>query len=110
MTHATTRLHAASATPASSASCHSGGASRFQKKLGDTLTESKRAHPHECVEVWGQDEARFGLKPVLRRMWSPRGVRPVAITDPRYEWLWLYAAVHPLSGRVFWLVLPYLNA
>lgn len=29
---------------------------------------------------------------------------------PRYEWLWLYAAVHPRRGRVFWLVLPYLNA
>ncbi len=52
----------------------------------------------------------MGLKPILRRVWAPRGVRPVAITDPRYEWLWLYAAVHPSSGRVFWLVLPYLNA
>ncbi len=47
---------------------------------------------------------------MLRRVWSPRGVRPIAITDPRYEWLWLYAAVHPASGRIFWLVLPYLNA
>lgn len=42
-------------------------------------------------------------------MWSPRGIRPRAVIDPRYEWLWLYAAVHPQSGRVFWLVLPYLN-
>ena len=30
--------------------------------------------------------------------------------DPACEWLWLYAAVQPQSGRVFWLVLPYLNA
>ncbi len=29
---------------------------------------------------------------------------------PAYEWLWLYAAVHPTSGCVFWLVRPYLNA
>lgn len=43
-------------------------------------------------------------------MWSPSGVRPQAIIDPRYEWLWLYAAVDPPTGRVFWLVLPYLNA
>lgn len=47
---------------------------------------------------------------MLRRVWSPRGIRPIAAIDPRYEWLWLYAAVHPQSGRVFWLVLPYLNA
>lgn len=53
---------------------------------------------------------RLGLKPILRRVWSPRGVRPIATTRPVYEWLWLYAAVHPRSGRVFWLVLPYLNA
>lgn len=37
-------------------------------------------------------------------------MRPQATIDPRYEWLWLYAAVHPKTGRVFWLVLPYLNA
>jgi hypothetical protein len=29
---------------------------------------------------------------------------------PAYEWLWLSAAVHPTSGCVFGLVLPYLNA
>ena len=37
-------------------------------------------------------------------------MRPVAEVDIKYEWLWLYAAVHPASGRVFWLILPRLNA
>lgn len=60
--------------------------------------------------MWSQDEARLGLKPVLRRVWSPRGVRPTALTDPRYEWLWVYAAAHPRTGRVFWLILPHLSA
>lgn len=46
----------------------------------------------------------------MRRQWSPRGTRPVATARPCYQWLWLYAAVQPQSGRVFWLVLPYLNA
>lgn len=27
----------------------------------------------------------------------------------KYEWFWLYAAVHPVSGRVFWLILPRLD-
>lgn len=52
----------------------------------------------------------MGLKPVLRRVWSPRGERPTALVDPRYEWLWVYAAAHPRSGRVFWLILPHLSA
>jgi transposase len=34
----------------------------------------------------------------------------VAEVDERYEWLWLYAAVHPRTGRVFSLVLPRLDA
>lgn len=62
------------------------------------------------MEVWGGDEARLGLKPVLRRVWAPRGERPRSLHDPRYEWLWVYAAVHPVTGRVFWLVLPQLAA
>jgi transposase len=70
----------------------------------------KVAHPEDEVEVWSEDEARFGLKPILRRVWSPEGERPVAEVDLRYEWLWLYAATHPRTGRVFWLVLPRLDA
>lgn len=46
---------------------------------------------------------------MLRRVWAPRGERPTAWADPKYEWLWLYAAVHPRTGRVFWLVLPQLS-
>jgi len=64
----------------------------------------------DAVEVWSQDEARLGLKPVLRRVWAPTGERPQAIVDARYEWLWLYAATHPRTGSVFWLVLPRLDA
>lgn len=70
----------------------------------------KVEYPEEEVEVWSEDEARFGLKPILRRVWSPKGERPVAEVDLRYEWLWLYAATHPRTGRVFWLVLPRLDA
>lgn len=55
------------------------------------------------------DEARIGLQPVLRRVWAKRHQRPRAVVEPKYEWLWLYAAVHPASGRVFWLILPRLN-
>ena len=46
----------------------------------------------------------------MRRVWAPRGERPRAEAQPRYEWLWVFAAVHPHSGRVFWLVLPQLSA
>jgi hypothetical protein len=69
----------------------------------------KAAHPLDVVEVWCEDEARFGLQPVLRRVWAPTGERPVARVAPDYEWLWMDAAAHPASGESFWLSLPRLD-
>lgn len=80
------------------------------KKLSETVSHIQKQYPDDEVEVWSQDEARFGLKPVLRRMWAVRGERPKAIIKPAYEWLWLYAATNPVTGEVFWLSLPWLNA
>jgi hypothetical protein len=43
------------------------------------LEELKEAHPEaEEVELWAEDEARLGLKPVIRRVWAPVGERPIA--------------------------------
>jgi len=53
---------------------------------------------------------RLGLKPVMRRVWAPRGHRPVARFRRRYGWLYLYGFVRPQSGEVFWLVLPRVDA
>ena len=53
---------------------------------------------------------RLGLKPVTRRVWSPRGRRPLARSRRRYKWLYLYGFVRPHSGEVFWLVLPRVDA
>jgi DDE superfamily endonuclease len=52
------------------------------------------------------DEHRIGLKPILRRTWSIRGQRPIVAVHQRYEWLYVYGFVHPLSGRTFWLLMP----
>ena len=64
------------------------------------------AHPQTSVEVWAQDEHRIGLKPILRRVWSPKGQRPVALVRPRYQWSYLYGFVRPSTGDTFWLLLP----
>lgn len=58
------------------------------------------------VEVWTQDEHRIGLKPVLRRVWTPVGEQPIAKVQQRYEWLWLYGFVEPESGETYWWILP----
>jgi hypothetical protein len=39
------------------------------------------------VEVWAEDEARLGLKPIVRRVWARRGKtqRPLAASHHRYQ-------------------------
>lgn len=58
------------------------------------------------MEMWVMDEHRIGLKPLLRRIWAPRGQRPIVRIQPRYQWLYLYAFAHPNSGRSFYLLMP----
>jgi len=42
----------------------------------------------------------------VRRVFAPRGQRPVLKVQPRYEWLYIYAFAHPTSGRAFFLLMP----
>lgn len=56
-----------------------------------------------------QDESRCGLLPILRRRLTARGVQPVVSSAYRFESLYLYGAVEPLTGQSFFLELPALN-
>ncbi len=74
------------------------------------LERLKEAHPEaERVELWAGDEARLGLKPVMRRVWAPVGRRPTARFKRGYKWTYLYGFVRPESGEVFWMILPTVN-
>ena len=69
----------------------------------------KEAYPTSKVELWAQDEHRVGLKPILRKVWSPKGERPTVEVHHRYEWSYLYSFVRPNTGEVYWLILPKVN-
>jgi transposase len=60
--------------------------------------------------VWVEDEARLGLKPIARRVWSPRGRRPRSCGRTRYDWLYAYAFARPRTGQTFAVILPRVNA
>jgi transposase len=70
----------------------------------------KEAYPTAKVELWCEDEHRLGLKPVIRKVWSPIGQRPLVKVHQRYEWTYLYAFARPNSGEVHWLILPTVSA
>ncbi len=63
------------------------------------LEDLEEAHPQAEVELWAEDEARLGLKPVMRRVWAPVGKRPVATVKRAYEWTYLYGSCGRKAGR-----------
>jgi len=73
------------------------------------VREIEELYPEAEVELWAQDEARLGLKPVMRRVWAPVGERPAARFKRGYKWTYLYGFVRPESGEVYWLILPSVN-
>ncbi len=65
--------------------------------------------PFLSRRFWCEDEHRLGLKPLLRRIYVHEGESPIANVNWRFQWLWLYAFVHPQSGETYWWILPYVN-
>lgn len=87
------------------AACRGGDArraGRVQKKLAEVVAEEAERHPGATIETFATDEHRIGLKPILRRVWAPRGERPIARGHHRFEWFYVTAFVSPATGESFW--------
>jgi hypothetical protein len=78
--------------------------------LADRLSALRRERPDKAVELWAEDEARLGLKPIARRVWALKGRRPTASGRTKYQRPYVYGFVHPATGRNLELLLPAANA
>ena len=81
----------------------------MEKKLDLKVKFLQARYPEAEIEVWGMDEHRLGLHPILRRVWVPQGEQPIASVRQKYQWMWLYGFVHPESGETYWWILPHVN-
>src|SRR5947199_155738 len=79
------------------------------KNLRARLARLRARCPGKRVEVWAEDEARLGLKPIARRVWSLRGQRPRSNGRTRYDWLYVYGFARPKTGQTFCVLLPRVN-
>ena len=59
--------------------------------------------------MWFQDEARFGQQGTLTSVWADIGSRPQAVKQTEYEWLYLFAAINPLTGASSAMLAPTAN-
>jgi hypothetical protein len=82
----------------------------WKKKLAHKVEEIQADHPEADVQLWGMDEHRVGLKPVLRDVWVNEWEPPIAKVNWRFKWLWIYAFVHPESGDTYWGILPFVKS
>lgn len=81
----------------------------FKTNLPLKVEKLKQKYPQAEVDLWFFDEHRVGLKPILRKVWSKIGVRPIARVQHRYEWLYVYGFVKPKTGETLWYLIPRVN-
>lgn len=75
------------------------------------FVEKVRAdHPDKRVDVWFEDEARFGQQGTLTRGWARTGSRPTAVRQTQYEYLHVLSSACPATGEAVGLISPVLNA
>lgn len=67
-------------------------------------------NPGKRIQVWFQDEARFGQQGTISRKWALKGSRPLAAKQTQYEYLYVIGAVCPQTGQTTGLLSPYINA
>ncbi|MEJ0103788.1 MAG: IS630 family transposase [Bacteroidota bacterium] len=60
--------------------------------------------------MYFQDESRFGLLTILRRMITAKGIKPVAPFLHRFDNLYLFGAFSPITGDSCLLEMPHCNS
>lgn len=80
----------------------------FSQHVADAI--AKKRCDYQSVRVFSQDETRYGLLPVINRRITLRGIKPVAEIDCRYESVYLYGAVEPLTGERFFLEFSHITS
>ena len=65
--------------------------------------------PLERVDIWLQDEARFGQQNTTTRLWAKTGSRPRAVKQQQFEYAYLFGSVCVTNGSSEALVVPWVN-
>ena len=81
----------------------------FSQHVADAVVSKKRCDS-QSVRVFSQDETRYGLLPVINRRITLRGIKPIAEIDCRYESVYLYGAIEPLTGERFFLEFSHITS
>ncbi|AZG37368.1 IS630 family transposase [Shewanella psychromarinicola] len=81
----------------------------FKKLISKTIATIPVYIPLDTVDIWFQDEARFGQQNTTTRLWAAKGSRPRAVRQQQFEYAYLFGAVCPATGATEALVTPFVN-
>jgi putative transposase len=81
----------------------------FKEIVVEQIDAIAAAHPEAEVRTYFQDEARFGQKGTITRVWARRGSRPRAVRQTGFSSLYVLAAVCAATGAMSALIMPALN-
>ena len=81
----------------------------FKEIVVEQIDAIAAAHPQEEIRCSFQDEARFGQKGTITRVWARRGSRPRAVRQTGFTSLYVLAAVCAATGAMSAVIMPTLN-
>jgi transposase len=81
----------------------------FKEVVLDQIQAIEEAHPGQEVQVWHQDEARFGPQGTITRVRARRGSRPRRVRQNGRTSLYVLTAVCAAVGAAAGLIAPELN-
>ena len=87
---------------------------RYLKKLSEELIHIKetkfQSDVFKTVNIYFEDESRFGLLTIPRRMLTIKGVKPLVRYQHKFKNFYLFGAFSPITGNHFMLELPKCNS
>ena len=76
----------------------------MEKKAKAFLKKEISIREEKEVQIWFQDEARFGQKGIVAKLWTVQGDRPKVIRQNGFKSAYFVGAVNPKTGAKFSLI------
>lgn len=71
-------------------------------KLLEGFRNSLDKNKHDSINIYFQDESRFGLMTKQKRVLVSKAVKPISKFQHSYKWLWLWGCFSPITGDSFY--------
>src|SRR4051812_44462473 len=81
----------------------------FKEIVVEQIDAIAEAHPDQEIHTFFEDEARFGQKGTITRVWARKGSRPRAVRQAGFTSLYVLAAVCAATGAGSALIMPEVN-